>query len=92
MTKNHAAQNIAEELTHVCSKWEIIDKVYCVVTDNAANMSSAIKNIMNLRHLPCFVHTLNLVVQDSVKNVREMQITKDKVKQIVVFFHHSVIL
>ncbi len=77
-TKNHAAQNIAEELTHVCSKWEILDKVFCVVTDDAANMSSAIKNIMNLSHLPCFAHTLNLVVQDSVKNIREMQITKDK--------------
>lgn len=90
MTKNHTAQNIAEELTHACNKWKIMDKIYCVVTDSAANMCSAVKNIMSLRHLPCFAHTLNLVVQDSLKNVEEMQAVKDKVKQIVGFFHHSV--
>ena len=45
---------------------------------------------MKLRHLPCFAHTLNLVVQDAMKNAREMHEIKDKVKKIVNFFHHSV--
>lgn len=45
---------------------------------------------MSLRHLPCFAHTLNLVMQDAMSKVREMQVVKNKVKQIVTYFHHSV--
>lgn len=36
MTVSHTAQNIADEVTNVCRKWEILGKIYCVVTDNAA--------------------------------------------------------
>lgn len=90
MTKNHTAENIAEDLTSICNKWNILSKICCVITDNAANMTSAIKSHMKLRNIPCFAHTLNLVVQDSLKNTKDLQIVKDKVKQIVTFFHHSV--
>lgn len=90
IVKCHTAENIAEELTSICNRWKILEKIFCVVTDNAANMTSAIKKHMKLRHLPCFGHTLNLVVQESKRNAKEVFEVKDKVKKIVNFFHHSV--
>lgn len=46
MIKSHTAENIAEELSRICNKWKILDKVCSVVTDNTANMSSAITQYM----------------------------------------------
>ena len=72
MVKSHTADNIAEEIRHICNKWEISEKIRSIVTDNAANMTAAVKQ-MNVRHLPCFAHSLNLVVQDSIKNTEDVQ-------------------
>ena len=44
----------------------ITDKIVCSVTDNASNMISAISKT-GWRYLPCFAHSLSLVVQDSIE-------------------------
>ncbi len=54
-----------------------LDKIHSIVTDNAANMTVAIKR-MNVRHIPCIAHTLNQVVQDSIKNTEDVQKLKEK--------------
>ncbi len=69
MAKSHTADNIAEEIRLVYNKWNILDKIHSVVTDNAANVTAPIKQV-NVRHTPCFAHTLNLVVQDSIRTMR----------------------
>lgn len=89
LTKAHTANNIAEELQLICNKWNMMDKVCSIVTDNAANMVSAIK-AMNIRQIPCFAHTLNLAVQTAVKDTNDVERVKEKLKQVVSFFHHSV--
>lgn len=90
MKKDHTAENIAEELKRVMSAWEIGNKVCCIVTDNGANIVSAVTKVMQVRHLPCFVHTLNLVVKDAIKSTSEVKAVQEKIKAIVSFFHHSV--
>ncbi len=89
MTKSHTVDNIAEEIRLVYNKWNILDKIHSVVTDNAANVTAPIKQV-NVRHTPCFAHTLNLVVQDSINNTEDVQKLKEKIKTIVNFLHHSV--
>lgn len=89
MSKSHTKENIAEELTRICNEWKILHKVVTVVTDNASNMVAAV-DLMRLRHYPCFAHTLNLVVQDSIKNTEEIKLVKEKVKRVVAYFLHSV--
>ncbi|XP_075891661.1 uncharacterized protein LOC142894282 [Nelusetta ayraudi] len=41
------------------------------------------------RHQPCFAHTLNLIVKDSLKSVPEVVKLLEKCTAIVSFFHHS---
>ncbi len=77
MVNSHAADNIAEEIRLVNNKWNILDKIHSIVIDNAANMTAAVKQT-NVRHTPCFAHTLNLVVQDSIKNTEDVQKLKEK--------------
>ncbi len=63
-------------------------KVSCCVTDNASNMTLGIEKT-GWNHLPCFAHTLNLVVQDAIKNDSEVTGIKEKCKAIVSHFNRS---
>ena len=83
---DHTAENIALELNTVATNWGLNNNVVCVVTDNASNMVSAISKT-GWRHLPCFAHTLNLIVQDSIKKNAELTEIQHKCKEIVSHFH-----
>ncbi|XP_068146076.1 zinc finger BED domain-containing protein 4-like [Drosophila tropicalis] len=84
---NHNSENIATTLRQICNEWAIYDKIQTVVTDSAPVMIKACE-IFEKRHLPCFAHTLNLVVQDvlSNKNVKEVLTSA---KRIVSFMKSS---
>ena len=60
----------------------------CVVTDNASNMVAAISKTP-WRHLPCFAHSLNLVVQDSITRTSDISDLQKQCKDIVSHFHRS---
>lgn len=83
----HTSENLAEELLRVAKEGQVENKVLCCVSDNAANITKAIK-ILKWTHHPCLVHTINLVVRDGLK---VMKPTLDKVKVMVEFFHKSTI-
>lgn len=83
--ERHPSDNIATELRCVVTDWGIGEKVSAVVSDNAANVTAAIR-LLGWKHVPCFAHTLNLVVQSSVRELSEVQ---SKVKAIVTHFKHS---
>ncbi|CAJ0921704.1 unnamed protein product [Ranitomeya imitator] len=86
-SETHTSENLAEELLRVVKEWQIEGKVICCVSDNAANITKAIK-LLNWVHHPCLAHTINLIVTDALKIVKP---TLDKVKSIVEFFHKSTI-
>ncbi|GAA6217461.1 zinc finger BED domain-containing protein 4-like [Lates japonicus] len=86
-TDRHTAENLAEELVRVAKEWQVEDKVVCCVSDNAANITKAIK-ILKWTHHPCLAHTLNLMIRDALKVVKP---TMDKVKAVVEFFHESTV-
>ena len=46
-------------------------------------------NLLGWRRLPCFAHTLNLIVQDSLKSGTEVSSLQKKCKDVVSFFHCS---
>lgn len=81
----HNAANIADYLKKTFEKWDISSKIVAITTDNAAVMVAAVR-ILGVRHLGCFAHTLNLLVQNSLKEVNELQ---QKVKAVVEHFKRS---
>ena len=60
----HTAENLAAKLMSITTEWEITEKIICVVTDNASKIVAAVR-LNGWKHMPCFGHTLNLVVEDS---------------------------
>ena len=63
------------------------NKVVLIVTDNAANIVNAVK-LAKFKHLPCFAHTLNLVVQ---KGIQKLKTLRQKVKANIEHFHRSTV-
>ncbi|KAJ8910378.1 hypothetical protein NQ315_012825 [Exocentrus adspersus] len=86
-SESHTSQNLSDQLKLVVAEWEISDKVQVVITDNAANIVAAVRQ-SNWKHIPCFAHTLNLIVQHGIKLMR-VDIIRRKVKNIVEYFHRS---
>lgn len=64
---------------------KILEKVLAVTSDNAANIKAAIR-LLKWKQIPCFAHTLNLIVQSALK---EIKATQSKVKAIVEHFKRS---
>ena len=85
---SHTAEVLAVELVSICDNWKITEKVACVVTDNANNIVAAVR-LNGWKHLPCFAHTLNLVVQDSLKADTQLAEIQKRCRDIVSYFHCS---
>jgi len=68
-------ENLASFLKNTIREWNIEYKVAAVVSDNASNIVGAIRDCKN-RHVPCFAHCLNLVVQQGLKNISHVQKSK----------------
>jgi len=43
-------------------------KIVAIVTDNAPNITTAVRE-MKYRHIGCFAHSINLVVQHSLEHI-----------------------
>ncbi|KAI2665831.1 E3 SUMO-protein ligase ZBED1 [Labeo rohita] len=86
--KSHTADNIKEALSELISDWGLTGSVAAMVTDNAANMVSAIQKL-GLRHLPCFAHTINLIVKRAVEEHKVMADIRSRARRVVSYFRSS---
>lgn len=84
---NHTAENIAFALNAIFIEWDIQNKISCIVTDNAANMLKVCE-LLKKKSLPCFAHTVNLVVQDTT-SISPLKDIIAKCKEIVRFMKSS---
>ncbi|XP_040151483.1 E3 SUMO-protein ligase ZBED1-like [Anopheles arabiensis] len=83
--KSHTGKNVADLITNITDSFNITSKLVTLVTDNASNMLSA-ATLLNISHLPCGAHTLNLVVKDALPKISS---TLEKVKNVVMHFKKS---
>lgn len=83
--ERHTSNNLAKELLRVMDEWQLKQQTVAIVSDNAANIKSAIE-ITGKPHIPCFAHSINLVIQ---KGLFEISATHSKVKRIVKYFKKS---
>lgn len=91
MTERHTSENICKSLNEVLKFWNIdSNKVVACVTDNGANVKKAVGDwIGQTKHIPCFAHTLNLVVKDAINNAGNFKDILVKVRSIVQYFRQS---
>lgn len=101
LESSHTGLYLCEIITEELNKWNIYEKVIAITTDGGANIKSAVR-LMNLPHLPCIAHKLNLIVQQSLQLneiINENEATNDeddnlknilkKCRNIVGFFKRS---
>ncbi len=86
----HTAGGLAKELTRVTENFKIETKISGALSDNAHNIGKAMKDL-KLSHLPCYAHTLNLVVIDAIKAVPEVWELRCKVSKVVTHVKTSTI-
>ena len=84
----HTGENISEHLDAMIEDLSINDQEQYCVTDNAANIMLGVRT-SNLLSEDCKNHTLQLVINDSFKNVDGMQHALDKTKAIAALCHKS---
>jgi len=71
LKSHHTAQYIDQVLHEMCIKWNIPEKILCIVTDNGNNMKIAINETFgNRKHLPCFAQLIkiNLIAQNAINS------------------------
>lgn len=92
LKSNHTAQYIVEILREILTDWNIeLTKIRTIVTDNGTNMVAAAKSLVGEKNqLPCFAHTINLVVEIALENDHAKAII-NKVREIVKWVKNSVI-
>nr|XP_046263256.1 E3 SUMO-protein ligase ZBED1-like isoform X2 [Scatophagus argus] len=84
----HTAANIADAMANLMTEWEITEKVSGMVTDGAHNIVASV-NQLQVRHIYCFAHMLNLVVKESLCQTTELENIRNRARKIVAHFKSS---
>ena len=56
ITGSHTAHALSQTLTNIFCQWNIKGKVKCAVTDNAAHMLAAVRNLNSVSTVSCLAH------------------------------------
>ncbi|KAJ8729000.1 hypothetical protein PYW07_006696 [Mythimna separata] len=83
--EGHTSANLKDFLETKFQEWNISQYVNVIVSDNAANILSAVR-LGSWRSLPCYAYTINLVVQSSLDALSD---TMDRVKAVIEYFRRS---
>ena len=84
----HNAENLANEIEEVLNEWGIRERIYGATTDNTQNIRNAIVDIMELHHLGCIGHTLQLSVNKSFRLTSVARLL-GRIKKLVEHFKRS---
>ncbi|XP_025410740.1 zinc finger BED domain-containing protein 1-like [Sipha flava] len=83
---SHTAINLSTFLNNCFEEWSIVNKVKIAISDNASNITAAISSNKNWKHIPCLAHSINLIAQCGLEEIKEIH---KKVKKIVEHFKRS---
>lgn len=79
----HTATHICETVNKIIEYWGLHKKVHSITTDNAANMKRAVSNMEDINWQGCSSHTLQLVVNKSMKSCKVLIM---RAKRLIDFF------
>ena len=82
------AENLGDEVSKILADWNLSEKLYGAITDNARNVRNAVVDIMQVVHLGCVGHTLQLSVSKAFVLTPVSRLV-GKVKKLVEHFRKS---
>lgn len=86
---SHKGVAIADKILRLVNTWGIkIENIHLMLRDSGANMIKGCKDA-NIGSESCFIHTLQLVVMDSIKSQRAISDLIAVAKRIATHFGHS---
>lgn len=86
---HHTSENIADHLKSIVDEYSIPrSKIHVFVRDNGANIVKGINNA-GYDSISCYLHTLQLIIKDSIFEQRIIKDLISNCKQIVGHFKHS---
>ncbi|XP_063240561.1 zinc finger BED domain-containing protein 4-like [Bacillus rossius redtenbacheri] len=85
---SHNAENIIHFILELCESWNIEDRIFVIVRDNARNITAAL-NSSTYQHLPCLAHTLQLVIHDAVLKSASLSNIFSVCRWVVGHYKHS---
>lgn len=90
VSERHTAENIAKHIKDILAEWNISDKCFSIVTDNASVMIDVARRL-SLQHVPCTAHTINLAITDVLghSDISLFNELRHKCRKIVGFFKSS---
>ena len=89
--ERHTAVNISQRMTEISTEWKIADKVEAIVQDNAVNMvlaATLVDERLDWSHVACVGHTLQLSINDGLKEATISKMVRIA-RKIVGHFNHS---
>ena len=87
VVERHYSSNIAELCKQFARDWDITKKIQVLVTDNARNMISAVKQT-GFALIPCLAHSLQLSISHGFK-AEDTAALFVKCRKIIGHFKHS---
>lgn len=92
LTESHTSLYIIQKLTDIFTEWNVsIEKVSAVITDNDSTVMKANREMFGEKKIiPCFAHTINLVVTKSIDESNNCTELITKVRDIVKYIKRSV--
>ncbi|CAG8552901.1 12817_t:CDS:2 [Cetraspora pellucida] len=67
----HSGDNIEDCLRKEFQKWNITQKLFGGTTDNDSAMVKVLQQL-NINHVHCVAHTMQLAIKDGLKNVKDL--------------------
>ena len=91
ISENHTSKYLAEEILSILVQCKIdLSKVVCITTDHVNNIKKKLVMIcLDPKSILDALHSLNLLVNESITNSHEVLKVIGKVKAIVGYFKHS---
>ena len=86
--ESHTGSNIASMINSCIQSWNLVEKLTCIVRDNAANYVAGLRDA-DLPNFGCFAHTLQLVIHDGVLVQQGVQELLGVARKLVGHYRHS---
>ena len=91
---SHDGPNLANAIYDVLDSYNIVDKLFCITTDNASNNKSALENLERMMmerkgikwdhlacHIRCMNHIINIAVQKFLKTCKILSVVEPVVDE-----------